>query len=83
MIITRSKFIAKNNDFVLEFSSSDVNTKFFVNFITEMYNLKEGFVNQKKTEKERQTKEFIKLKNQVVMLSRLFKKKTQFISSTI
>ena len=83
MIITRLKFIAKNNDLVLESSSSDANTKPFVNFITEMYNLKENFVNQKKIEKKQQAKKFTKLKNQIAMLNRLFKKKSQSTSSTI
>ena len=83
MTVTRSKFTAEKNEFVLEFNSSNINTKFSQNSFIEKIDLKNVFVNQKKIEKKQQTKELVTLKNQIVMFDQLFEKEQQSFSSII
>ena len=83
MTITKSKFTTEEDDFVLESSSNEINTKSLQNFNISTMNVRDVFVNQKKIEKERQAKKLIKLKNQIAMFNRLLEKKQQSTSSTM
>ena len=83
MTVTRSEFTAKEDEFVLEFNSSSINTESSQNSFIERIDLRNVFVNQEKAEKKQQAKELVTLKNQVVMLGRLLEREQQSSSSII
>ena len=77
------KATAEDDDLVPESSSSGTNTGPPQNFNIERMDLRDAFVDQEKAEKERQTEELTRLKDQVAMLSRLFGKESQPTPSAV